>query len=159
MGAGYTAGDGRQKNQVMHRANEMRHQSRTMMRNALGSYYNFDDSKGGQTGRPNPFSTSGIHRRKTVNNAFKAKRPLRSNAINTDEKTKNRKFRVRPSSAQPTKRRSGINIVKNEFSNLHNNRPSSAHQKRRKPFDMPRGNGNNNQYDNGSRISKSLFIK
>ena len=157
MGAGYTIGDGRQKNQIMQRANEMRHQSRTMLRNALGSYYNFDDSKGGVTDRQNPFSTSAMNNnRSKINNAFKAKRPLRSNTTNA-EKT-NQEYRVRPASAQSYRRKkSGINIVKNDFSNLHNNRPSSAHQRRRKPFDMPRGNGSNNQYDNGSsRISKSL---
>jgi hypothetical protein len=156
MGAGYTAGDGRRKNQVMQRANEMRHQSRTMLRNVLGSYYNFDDSKLGQRGYLNQVSTSGNHVKKTINNAFKAKRPLRSNFLSAEDETKNQKFRIRPSSAQPARRRSGVNSVKDEFSNVHNNRPSSAGKKRRKPFDMPRGDGNISQYGNSNRISKSL---
>ena len=36
MGAGYTTGDGREKNRIMHRANEMRYKSRNMLRQQWG---------------------------------------------------------------------------------------------------------------------------
>ena len=39
---------------------------------------------------------------------------------------------------------------------MHNNRPSAAGKKTKKPFDMPRGDGNIRQYGNNNRISKSL---
>ena len=151
MGAGYTPGDGRERNRIMHHANEMRYKSRNMLRQAMGSYYNFDDSTGRQGGNyPNPFSVATASNRK-INNAFKAKRPLRNKSINNKAATKQN--RERPSSAKVSRKKFN---VKHEFSNLHSNRPSSAHQKRRKPFDIPRNNGDRSLYSSNKRISSSL---
>lgn len=151
MGAGYTTGDGREKNRIMHRANEMRYKSRNMLRHAMGSYYNFDDSTGRQGGNyPNPFSATSASNRK-INNAFKAKRPLRNRSMG--QKTVVKQNRERPASAKVNRKKFD---VKHEFSNLHSNRPSSAHQKRRKPFNIPRNNNDRSLYSSNKRISSSL---
>ena len=98
------------KNRIMHHANEMRYKSRNMLRQAMGSYYNFDDSTGRQGGNyPNPFSATTASNRK-INNAFKAKRPLRNKSINNKAATKQN--RERPSSAKVSRKKFN---VKHEF--------------------------------------------
>ena len=142
IGTGKTPGDGRSRAQVIKKAEALRQKSRLMMKNALGSYYNFEDARGGNE-MLDAYNAAQEHRRRNVRNSFRAKVPKRSTAKRISEDTRElrntTRLKKRPQSAGGLRRstekssESSLDIVSH-----YGLRPASAHSKRPKPFDIPR---------------------
>ena len=150
IGTGFTQGDGRKGPQVLKRASVLRNKSRVMMKNALGSYYNFEDAKGGGD-MMDAYNAAVEQRRRNVKNAFKPSAKTLRRKINSErdslahedptrELRRERSRERRPMSAGGGSRPVHSNLM--QMHGQHSRRPRSAQLRERspapKPFNIPR---------------------